>query len=117
MDPGGLCMFVSRKFLIALMLLGPATAARAATFTVTNTNPSGAGSLHQAILDANVDDTADVIEFGIAGFGAKVIAGDLPAITQPVTIDGYTEAFTTVNTLGGSATDANLRIVLQGSDL
>ena len=37
-----------------------------ATYTVTNTNDSGAGSLRQAILDANGNAGADTIEFNIA---------------------------------------------------
>ena len=49
--------------LIALVLCGLAALANAATFTVTNTNDSGAGSLRQAILDANTASTADTIVF------------------------------------------------------
>jgi hypothetical protein len=46
-----------------------APAAEAATFTVTNTNDSGAGSLRQAIEDANADTAADTIVFqaGVSG--------------------------------------------------
>ena len=62
------------------------------TFTVTNTNASGPGSLRQAILDANANPGADTINFNI-GSGAKTIAlvSDLPTITDPVTIDGTTQ--------------------------
>jgi hypothetical protein len=109
-------MSVSRRSLIALVLAW-APVADAATFTVNNTNSSGAGSLAQAILDANADDTPDVIDFYILGVGIKTISGNLPAITQPVTIDGYTQPFTTVNTLGGAETNANLRIALSGGAL
>ncbi len=35
------------------------------TFTVTNTNDGGAGSLRQAILDANASNGFDAIEFNI----------------------------------------------------
>ncbi|MFK7908082.1 MAG: hypothetical protein AB8B69_23325, partial [Chitinophagales bacterium] len=41
--------------------------ANAATFTVSNTDDSGAGSLRQAILDANSTAGADVIEFSTSG--------------------------------------------------
>jgi len=41
-----------------------------ASFTVTNTNDSGAGSLKQAILDANANLDADSICFAIPGSGA-----------------------------------------------
>ncbi len=65
----------------------------AATFTVNQIGDSGAGSLRQAILDANGDAALDTIEFDIAGGGPHVIqpASGLPAVTQPVVIDGTTQ--------------------------
>lgn len=62
-------------------------------FVVTNTNDSGAGSLRQAITDANADAILNGITFNIAGAGVKTIAptSPLPAITQPVIIDGLTQ--------------------------
>ncbi len=62
------------------------------TFTVTNTNDSGGGSLRQAIIDANNTAGADAINFAI-GTGAQTInlTSDLPAITQQVTVDGTTQ--------------------------
>ncbi len=65
----------------------------AATFTVTNTNNSGAGSLRQAIIDANNNPGSDRIEFRI-GSGEKTInlLSELPHITSaPVYIDGTTQ--------------------------
>ncbi len=47
--------------LFAIVLL--ATSSSAATFTVTNTNDSGAGSLRQAVLDADATAIADNIVF------------------------------------------------------
>ncbi len=63
------------------------------TFVVTNTNDSGAGSLRQAILDANALAGTDTITFNIAGAGPHTIAptSALPTITQAVIIDGTTE--------------------------
>ncbi|EMI55521.1 Cadherin domain protein, partial [Rhodopirellula sallentina SM41] len=63
------------------------------TFTVTNTADSGAGSLRQAILDANASVGADTIEFNISGTGVHVIAPTsvLPTITEAVTIDATTD--------------------------
>jgi hypothetical protein len=60
------------------------------TFTVINTNDSGAGSLRQAITDANAMAGADTIIFDIPGAGQKTITVliDLPIITETVTIDG-----------------------------
>ncbi len=109
-------MFVKRG-LFAAVLLGLAGAAQAADFQVTNTNTSGAGSLHQAILDANLTAAADTVSFAIAGIGVKTIAGNLPDITQPLTIDGYTQSGTAVNTAGAGSDNATLRIVLSGASL
>ncbi len=63
-----------------------------ATFTVTNNNDAGAGSLRQAILDANASPGADTIVFNIAG-GATTItpASPLPEITDALTIDGASQ--------------------------
>ena len=62
------------------------------TFVVTNTNDSGAGSLRQAILDANANFGADIINFQI-GSGPQTIAptSPLPNITEAVTIDGTSQ--------------------------
>ena len=84
---------------ISLLLLGdlwgvPAPTAWAATFTVTNTNDSGAGSLRQAITDANNAPGADTITFNIAPGGVQritVTTSVLPTITGPVIIDGTTQ--------------------------
>src|SRR6185295_18755785 len=43
-----------------------------ATFTVTSTNDAGAGSLRQAIIDANAAAGTDLIDFSI-GAGAQTI--------------------------------------------
>lgn len=65
----------------------------AATFTVTNTNDSNAGSLRQAILDANSSPGADLISFSIPGSGTQTISplSALPNVSTPVTIDGTTQ--------------------------
>ncbi len=67
--------------------------ASAATFTVTNTGDSGAGSLRQAILNANAGAGPDQIVFNIPGTGPHTIspASALPTITDPVTISGSTQ--------------------------
>jgi hypothetical protein len=64
------------------------------TFTVTNTSNSGAGSLRQAILDANANaGSFDAIGFNIPGSGPFTITptSELPQLTDPVTIDGTTQ--------------------------
>lgn len=70
----------------------PTASAAGATFTVTNTNNSGAGSLRQAILDANAASGPDTIKFAV-GSGSVLIqpTSALPKITSPVVIDGTTQ--------------------------
>ena len=70
-----------------------AVAAGPTTFVVVNTNDSGAGSLRQAILDANAQAGPDQIAFAIPGTGVRSIVPvtALPAITSPITIDGTTQ--------------------------
>lgn len=81
----------------------PIVSATPATFTVTNANDNGSGSLRQAILDANSNGNPadmDVIEFSIPGDEVHTInlTTDLPDITQKLTIDGYTQAGAQENT-------------------
>lgn len=64
-----------------------------APFTVTNTNDSGAGSLRDAIDQANMLSGADSISFNIAGPGPHTISllSVLPVISETLDIDGTTE--------------------------
>ncbi|MEQ1829122.1 MAG: DUF4347 domain-containing protein, partial [Pirellula sp.] len=64
-----------------------------ATYTVTNTNDSGAGSLRQAILDANANSGADIIVFNISGTGVHTITPTtaFATIAGQVTIDATTD--------------------------
>jgi len=102
-------------------LLKPlAPAAQAASFTVTNTNDSGAGSLRQAILDANANAGLDAIDFNIAGAGPHTIqpTSDLPLVTDPVVIDGYTQQGASPNTNPiNQGSNAVLKIELDGGVL
>ncbi len=105
-----------RLFLTCLIaLLWPASLF-STTFTVTNTNDSGAGSLRQAILDANNNPGLDTIAFNIPGPGVRTISptSALPTVTDPVIIDGYTQPGASQNTLA-AGDDANLLIELEGS--
>jgi len=77
-----------------LVLAATVGTARADTYTVTNTADTGAGSLRQAITDANAHMGADTIAFDIPGSGVQTInvsATNLPGISDPVTIDGTTQ--------------------------
>ena len=60
-------------FGLAATLLAATGPISAVTFTVTNTNDAGAGSLRQAILDANASAGADDIVFAIPGPGVHTI--------------------------------------------
>jgi CSLREA domain-containing protein len=103
----------------AAMLLASASA-RANTITVNSTSDAaandGACTLREAIIAANTNTASggaagecaagapglDTIEFNIPGAGVKTIAtaSPLPAITQAVTIDGYTQSGSSANTNG-----------------
>lgn len=99
------------------------------TFTVTtnidipSTTPdSGAPSqpltLRQAILDANANPGTDTIVFNISGAGVHTISplSQLPTVTDPVKIDGYSQPGASPNTNGpGLGDNAVLQIELDGS--
>jgi len=65
------------------------------TFTVTNTNDSGPGSLRDAINSANLSPGNDLIDFNILGVGVQTIfsLSQLPPLTDTagVFIDGLTQ--------------------------
>ena len=67
--------------------------APSAVFTVTNTADSGAGSLRQAILEANAAAGVDTILFNIPGAGIHTIplTSELPMIDDEVSILGDTQ--------------------------
>ncbi len=96
----------------------------AATFTVTNTNDSGAGSLRQAITDANAAAGPDTIAFNVSGAGCDgsgvctiTTASVLPTISSPVVIDGYTQPGSSPNTNAEGALNTVLKVVLSGANL
>lgn len=105
---------VTRLWAVAALFVAVATL-KAATFTVTNTNDSGPGSLRQAILDANANFTEDQINFLIPGQGVQTItlASALPNISR-VTIDGYTQPGAKANSLP-TGTDAVLLVEVNGT--
>ena len=114
---------MKKHSLIAFLALCFVGRVAADTFTVTNTDDSGTGSLRKAITDANAHantdaDTPDIIAFAIPGAGVHTIAPGslLPAITDPVVIDGYTQAGASANTLA-VGNNAVLHIELDGESL
>jgi hypothetical protein len=96
--------------LLGLVLLGllPGRPAQATTFTVTNTADSGAGSLRQAMLDANAQQVTGMtacaahnIVFNIPGTGPHTIRplSPLPAFAIGITLDGFTQPGSSPNSL------------------
>ncbi len=80
------------------------------TFTVNTTADSGAGSLRQAITDSNATPGSNTIDFGIGAVGSQqtiALASPLPAIADPVLIDGWSQ--------GGSGYDSAPLIGIDGS--
>jgi hypothetical protein len=85
--------------------------------TVTNSNDSGAGSLRQALNDANAAPNLNTIRFNISGACPRTItlASLLPDITQPVSIEGYTQPGSNRNS-ANPGWNATLCIVLNGNN-
>ena len=73
------------------------------THVVTNTNDSGAGSFRQALLDVNAAGTGyHYINFNIASGSCPWtinLASDLPFLSIPVRIDGFSQPGASPNTL------------------
>lgn len=98
-----------KRFLLFMCLYG--TYVNTTTFVVTNTNDAGAGSLRQAIQDADADLTPPTfVTFNIPGVGPHTITpttfySTVPSpklvyqpLTQAITIDGTTQpGFSTGN--------------------
>jgi hypothetical protein len=94
-----------------------------ATFTLTNTSDAGAGSLRDAITQANASvGVADTINFSIgSGIQTITLASALPSIVDTVTIDGTTQggfAGTPLNEIvgTGAGAGANGLVLAAGSD-
>lgn len=91
------------------------------TLTVTNTNDSGAGSLRQAMLDANDNDTdMDTIEFNIPGSGPHIIKPqtNLPPVSEKITINGFSQPGSQPNTaVSPNPINSVIKIEIDGSDL
>ncbi len=106
------------RCLAALALVASMGLAQAATITVTTTNATGVGSLNNAITALNNGDT---IAFNIPGAGPHYIIppfGGYPIITKNnITIDGYTQPGSSVNTNPIlAANNAAIKIVIKGLD-
>ncbi|HVF71309.1 MAG TPA: hypothetical protein VM940_06845 [Chthoniobacterales bacterium] len=99
--------------LFALLAISVAARAVAVDFVVINSNPDGPGSLAQAITDANNLPGPDRVVFNIPGAGVRTIDvtnNFLPPITDPLTVDGYTQPGASPNTL---ATGSNAVVLIR----
>lgn len=101
---------------ISLLLLVVCTSAYPLPYIVTTTADTGAGSLRQAILDSNGNAGPNNIIFQIPGTGPFTIQPqtDLPRITTPVDINGYSQTGASINTLA-IGNNANIQIIINGS--
>ena len=100
-----------------------AASAQADTFTVTNTGNSGAGSLRQAILNANAMQVTvgtlcapHSVAFAIPGAGPHTIQplSALPAFDIAITVDGYSQPGAVQNNLF-DGDNAILKVEVDGS--
>jgi hypothetical protein len=72
-----------------LLALGAATWAQAATFVVTNPGDSGAGTLRQAVLDADASAGPHTISFALpTGSTIGLSSGQLALTGPDVTVQG-----------------------------
>ena len=114
-----LALAVTAIFAIGLA----AGSVRAATFHVTTTSDNGnnsnptVGSLRKAIIDANNTPGPDTIDFNIPGSGVHIFSliTALPTISDPVTIDGYTQPGAVANSLANND-NAILTIEITGTN-
>ena len=76
------------NFLSVTLWVALAFSAQATTYTITTTNDSGAGSLRQAMLDANTAGDSNSIVFNIAPGGHQVITPltNLPTLNVAATM-------------------------------
>ena len=107
----------------AFVLILMASEAGANTYTVTSAADSGFGSLRQAISDANAQQVTGgtrcaphSIVFAIPGTGLHTIRplSPLPMFNIPITLDGYSQPGSSVNTLS-EGSNAVIAIELDGS--
>src|SRR5215203_4664437 len=107
---------------ICVFIFAAAQTSSAAVFTIVNTNDSGAGSLRQAILDANVNNEDDTINFDVAVFGTArqilltsgelvITADDAGGTVRSVTINGTGADLLEIN---GNDHSRTIRIGFQG---
>ena len=98
--------------------LGMTATAQATDYTVNNTNPSGSGSLAQAMIDQNNGTGPDRVLFQSGLSGSITLTGDLTAVDEPLQVLGPGANVLTINgnnahrifnvTVGGDLTVSGL---------
>ena len=112
------CLHYGAILCAVFILTVSASVAEAATFTVSTTADNGsnvsptAGSLREAIINANQTTAADTINFSVAGTITPTTS--LPTITQPVTINGYSAPGAVLNS-GSAGFVGTLVVELSGA--
>jgi fibronectin-binding autotransporter adhesin len=99
-----------RALLALVALLGAADAAQGANFTVNNTADSGAGSLRQAITDANAaTDASNTIVFSLPASSTIPLATPLPDLEpQTLVFDAASGPGITIDGAGGNPFLSNM---------
>jgi hypothetical protein len=110
------------KLLVALLFITGSQQLIAATFTVTNTDDGGPGSLRDAITQANGNGVADDIVFNIPGTGPftiNLVTGLPVIINEPLFINGYSQPGATAGPIGTRAImiEINGAAIPGGSDM
>jgi len=108
----------SKLIMTMTLLAGISYSAMATKYVVTTTSDSGSGSLREALTLANVVSDQDTIHFDIPGAGPHLITllTALPSISQPLVINGYSQAGSAPNTNTDRA-EATLKIGITGDAL
>lgn len=96
-------MALTRWICVLLFGASAATLGAQTTFNVTTLSDSGAGSLRDAITQANTTAGDDTITFGVTGTISLLTA--LPVITENVTIDGPGRTALIIERNSGAASD------------
>jgi hypothetical protein len=81
----------------ALLLAGSTAASANVPLSVTNLNDSGAGSLRQALLDANTAPGQDVITFATGVSGTISLLSDFPDLTEAIDLEGPGSSVITID--------------------
>lgn len=96
-----------KRLILFILLLVSVLSAHAATYTVTNANNAGAGSLRDAISQANANPGADTIDFDTAGVFSTsqtiTLGGGQLVVTGAVTIDAPSATSKRVTVSGDNA--------------